>query len=297
MVEEGELRLLCFDGAQQTRMSLRDPLAGHFSYTEFFHLVWLWQSNLTNVLMVGLGGGSAQRGFAHYYPDLVVETVELDPVVGRVAREYFGYRESPGQRLHISDGRLFLRRTRQTYGAIFMDAYTEHRYGSFIPQHLATKEFFELAAARLGTNGVLAYNVIGTWRSGKPDLVGALYKTLQAVFPQVYGFPASDSQNVVLIATREPRRLDFNALNQRAAVLLNRRRVTLPTFRQRLYALQSAPPASAARAPLLTGDHAPVEGYRRGFCRLPGAFGEVAQLEGHLSDTLMPERGKPHYES
>jgi hypothetical protein len=77
VVEEGDLRLLCFDGAQQTRMSLRDPLAGHFSYTEFFHLVWLWQSNLTNVLMVGLGGGSAQRGFAHYYPDLVVETVEL----------------------------------------------------------------------------------------------------------------------------------------------------------------------------------------------------------------------------
>jgi len=45
---------------------------------------------------------------------------------------------------------------------IILDAYVQGRYGSAIPQHLATKEFFELAREHLTTNGVVAYNVIGT---------------------------------------------------------------------------------------------------------------------------------------
>jgi len=260
VIDDGDLRILCFDSAQQTRMSLLDPLTGHFEYTEFFHMPWLWNTNLTNILMVGLGGASAQRSYAHYYPEVTVETVEIDPTVLQVAQDYFQFRQSPRQRVHLADGRVFLRRVPRKFDAICMDAYAENRYGSFVPRHLATKEFFELANAHLSTNGVLAYNVIGKWRSGRSDLVGALYKTLQSVFPQVYAFRAEDSENVVLLATKWPHRWDFNALNQRAGLLMSRRRITLPTFRNRLYAFQAAAPLSLARSPVLTDDFAPVEG-------------------------------------
>lgn len=259
VIDEGDLRILSFDGAQQTRMSLRDPLAGHFQYTELFHMVLLWHMDLTNVLMVGLGGGSAQRAFVHYYTNVTVETVEIDPEVVRVAREFFGFQEGPRQRVHLSDGRAFLLRTSRRFGAIVMDAYTENRYGSYVPPHLATKEFFELARSRLTTNGVLAYNVIGRWRGGRADLVGALYRTLQAVFPQVYAFKARDSQNVVLIATLWPHRFDFNVLRQRLYLLQKRRPVLLPTFQQRLYDLLPGPPPSLDLSPVLTDDFAPVE--------------------------------------
>jgi spermidine synthase len=260
VIDTGDLRILSFDGAQQTRMSLRNPLTGHFEYTEFFHVPWLWHTNMSNVLMVGLGGASAQRSYAHYHPDVTVETVEIDPTVRRVAQEYFQFKETPRQQVHVADGRVFLRRTQNKFDAIIMDAYTENRYGSFIPQHLATKEFFELAHSRLSTNGVLAYNVIGRWRSSRSDLVGALYKTLQSVFPQVYAFKAQDSLNVVLIATKWPHRFDFNVLNQRAHMLVSRRRILLPTFRNRVYDFQASPPLSVARSPLLTDDFAPIEG-------------------------------------
>ena len=260
VIDDAGLRILCFDGAQQTRMSLHDPLLGHFEYTEFFHMPWLWNTNLTNILMVGLGGGSAQRAYAHYYPDVTVETVEIDPTVLQVAQDYFQFRQSPRQRVHVADGRVFLGRVPRTFDAVCMDAYTENRYGSFVPRHLATKEFFELAHSHLSTNGVLAYNVIGKWRSGRSDLVGALYKTLQSTFPQVYAFTASDSENVVLLATKWPHRFDFNALNQRAGLLMSRRRITLPTFRSRLYAFRGAPPLSLGQSPVLTDDFAPVEG-------------------------------------
>jgi spermidine synthase len=162
--------------------------------------------------------------------------------------------------VHLEDGRVFLRRAQKQYDVILMDAYTENRYGSFLPQHLVTKEFFEVVKARLTTNGVLAYNVIGNLRGWRTDLLGAMYKTLKSVFPQVYLFPAAESHNVVLVATQSKLPATLPLLQQRATVLLRQRRVTLPTFGTRLSAFQATAPLTAARAPILTDDYAPVEG-------------------------------------
>src|SRR5882762_1951405 len=140
--------------------------------------------------MIGLGGGSAQRSFSKYHPGLLIETVEIDPVVVQVAREYFKFEESNTQKVRIEDGRVWLRRSTAQRDLIILDAYVKGRYGSSIPQHLVTKEFFEQVRDHLNTNGVVAYNVIGTMNGWRADLVGAIYHTLQTVFPQVYVFGA-----------------------------------------------------------------------------------------------------------
>jgi spermidine synthase len=253
-------RLLSFNGSQETRMSLQNPLQGQFEYTEFFHLPWLWNAQLTNVLMIGLGGGSTQRAYQYYYPNVTVETAEIDPVVVQVAKQYFFFKELPAQQVHVEDGRVYLRRSETKYGAIILDAYVQSRYGASIPYHLATKEFFELASHHLSTNGVLAFNVIGTLRGWRADMVGAVYRTMRSVFPQVYSFPASESYNVVLIGTQAEQRTDFNTLRQRALVLIQSRRVVPPAFGQRLLAFNAEPPLNYLRSPILTDDFAPVDG-------------------------------------
>jgi spermidine synthase len=263
VVDEQGFRLLSFNDSQETRMSLQNPLQGHFEYTEFFHTPWLWNSQLTNVLMIGLGGGSTQRAYQHYYPKVTVETVEIDPMVHQVAQQFFFFKESPTQQVHVEDGRVFLRRTETKYGAILMDAYVQSRYGASIPYHLATKEFFELASRHLATNGVFAFNVIGTLRGWHADMVGAVYRTMKSVFPQVYLFPASESQNVVLIGTQAQQPTDFNWLRQRATLLIQGRRVTMPTFGQRLLSFHAEPPPNFQRSPVLSDDFAPVDGLLR----------------------------------
>ena len=264
VVDENGLRVLYFDDAPESQISMQDPLKGHFEYTEYFHMAWLWNMQLTNVLMVGLGGGTAQRAFEHYYPDMTVETVEIDPMVLQVARDYFSFTESARQKVHQADGRVFLRRSTAHHNLIILDAYVSGRYGSSIPQHLATKEFFELVRDHLTTNGVVAYNVIGSVNGWHAGIVGAIYRTLKTVFPQVYLFPARSSQNVVLVATRSASRVDLFTLRQRASSLVQSRRVTLPTFRERLESFQAQAPLSAARSPVLTDDYAPVEGLAAG---------------------------------
>jgi hypothetical protein len=91
-------------------------------------------------------------------------------------------------------------------------------------------------------------------------LVGAICRTLNAVFPQVYVFPAQTSRNLVLVATRAGAPAELGRLRQRAYWLMQTRRVTLPRFNVRLERLQVWLPGSAARSPVLTDDYAPVEG-------------------------------------
>lgn len=260
VLDEQGIRTLSFDGSAETRMSLRDPLQGHFEYTEYFHMPWLWNPQLTNALLIGLGGASTQRAYQHYYPNLTLETAEIDPVVVKVAKDYFHFQESATQRVHVSDGRVFLRRGGGPYGLIILDAYEKNRYGSFIPYHLATREFFELACQRLTTNGVLAYNVIGTLQGWRADILGSIYRTLKEVFPQVYLFPAQDTLNVVVLGVKSSERLVPVALQQRANALIQSKRIKLPTFSARLMSMRTDPPLNFLRCQVLTDDYAPVDG-------------------------------------
>lgn len=260
VVEAGGERTLCFNDATQSKQNMADPLKGHFEYTEIFQMTMLWNPSATNILMIGLGGGSAQRSFEHYWTNLTVETVELDAAVVRVAKDYFQFTEGPRQKVHVADGRMFLRRGQTKYGVILVDAYTQGRYGSAIPYHLSTKEFFQLAAGRLSTNGVLAYNVIGTTDGWQADIVGSIYRTMKEVFPQVSVFNCTSSLNIVLIGSTVPTKRDYRSLSNTALALRGAGRLQMPTFMTRLSTFRDSPPRNAAQSPILTDDFAPVDG-------------------------------------
>ncbi len=260
VIDNGDLRTLSFNGTRETEMSKASPLFGHFEYTEYFHMPWIWNPAVKRVLMIGLGGGSTQRSYQNYYPDVTVDTVDIDPVVIDVARKYFGVTETPRHIIHNEDGRVFLRRTTQRYDAILMDAYTTTRYGSSIPPHLVTKEFFTLASEHMTTNGVLAYNVIGQTEGWRSDVVGSIYRTMKEVFPQVYTFPAKTSMNIVILGTKSAEAYDDARVLREGRALVRSGAIPLPTFAERLLAFRNVPPRSAANSPVLTDDKAPVEG-------------------------------------
>jgi spermidine synthase len=257
--DEDGLRTLAFNGSSESRVSLADPLAGHFEYTEYFQMPCLWNPNIKRVLMAGLGGGSAQRAFAHYFTNAIVDTVEIDPVVVDVASKYFNVTETPRLRIHVDDARQFLRRATNSYDVIIMDAYATTRYGSSLPPHLTTKEFFTIANSRLTGNGTLAYNVIGQMSGAGAKLVGALYRTMKEVFPQVYLFPSTETPNVVFIATKSPEHFTWERAQQEAQKLIRSGIAQLPGFSIRAKQFEDRPPASAAQSILLTDDFAPIE--------------------------------------
>tara|TARA_B100000029_G_scaffold465949_1_gene501002 strand:- start:635 stop:1552 length:918 start_codon:yes stop_codon:yes gene_type:complete len=262
VVDRGSFRILSFNGSQESRMSNYRGKGhmGHFEYTEFLQMPLVWKPNAKRVLMIGLGGGSTQKAYRLYYPDIHVDVAEIDPMVVQVAARFFGVREGPGLKMNVGDGRRFLKQNKEKYDIILLDAYTSTRKGSNIPYHLATKEFFQLTSDNLTADGVLAYNVIGTYGGWRADNVGSLYKTIKSAFPHVYHFPATESKNIVYVAPKEKAALTTQSLRTKYTALLKQRPQLSPNFLKRIQVIRNQPPVSAANSPVLLDAYTPASG-------------------------------------
>lgn len=256
--DEGGKRILYFNNFPQTTMSLNNPAEGAFEYTEYFQTALAFNPNIQKILVIGLGGGSIPKAFNRYFPHITVHTVEIDPVVVDVAKRYFAITENPRHKIFIEDGRSYLRRTKEKYDAIFLDAYVADYYGAYIPFHLATQEFFTLVKNHLNPGGIIGYNIIGTLFGEQKQIVRAIYKTLSSVFGLTYYFPAESSANVVLFGVNSSDKPTLATIRLTAQELVRIGKITSPNFLDRTYR-GMAEPLETLGIPLLQDNYAPVE--------------------------------------
>jgi spermidine synthase len=149
------------------------------------------------VAMLGVAGGTVARAYAKYFPDTVIDAVEIDGELFDIGRRWFGLEDRPQLRVHADDARPFLRKTDERYDFIFLDTYRQ----PYIPFYLATKEFFELARDRLAPGGAVIINVGHPENS--PKLEQVLTATMGAALPYVTRDPVRDT-NTMLMGSLEP---------------------------------------------------------------------------------------------
>ena len=137
------------------------------------------------VLILGLGGGALPKRWWRDYPDMQIDTVEIDPAVVRISRKYFDLPEDPRLRVFTQDARRFVQTSTDTYDVIFVDAY----YADSLPFHLTTNEFFGEVKRRLAPGGVVAYNAIGSVTGRRSELFRGMHKTVSANWENVWVFP------------------------------------------------------------------------------------------------------------
>ncbi len=250
VVDSGDTRTLFLGGQRHSAMDLTDPDRHVFSYTRYFHLPLLFTDDVDRVLFIGGGGFTGPKRFAQEY-NVTVDVVEIDPVVIETAKTYFNVSESDSLRIHQGDGRAFLRETNRTYDVIVLDAYRKDK----VPFHMTTVEFMALTSERLSADGVLFANVISAPSGPASDFYRSKFKTMNQVFPQVYGFPTSGGsvvQNIELVATKKETRVGEAELLR----LNNRRDIGIDLAREiRTY----EEPPETDDIPILRDDHAPVD--------------------------------------
>jgi spermidine synthase len=256
--DEGEVRYLRLDNYWQSARDRADPLRTVFDYTDYLHLPILFNPGFRRVLFVGMGGGTTPARFYHDYPDAAIEVVEIDPAVVETARSLFALPDGARLQVHVMDGRLWLRRATQRYDLVILDAYLIDT----IPFHLATREFFQEAAARLAPGGVLASNVIGAVRGPQSRLFRAIYKTLGSVFPHVYAFPVGGGEpqslrNIILVGTTAPP-LSASEIAARAAAAGGAGRVRIEGLERDAGTLLTTS-VETRDVPVLTDDYAPTD--------------------------------------
>ena len=162
------------------------------------------------VAIIGLAAGTIARQFTDVYGPIPIDGVEIDPDIVAAGRKYFAMTE-PNLKVHVADGRTFMRVTHETYDVVAIDAFQQ----PYIPFQLTTKEFFEEIRAHLSPNGVVCLNTGHTRTDYR--LVQAFVNTLSQVFPSVYTFNVPNTFNTEVMATNSPTSLDtFRANLQQA---------------------------------------------------------------------------------
>ncbi len=179
------------------------PLTG--LYFDAFHLGPVLASG-TDILVLGMAGGTTIAGHRRLFPGARITAVELDPLVVDVARRYFDVAAGPHLTIHVADARAFLAQSTQRFDVIEADLFAG---GVYPPFHTLTQEFFALASARLRPGGLVAVNVLAL--GGDDGVVGVVAATMATAFPAVFELPLRNQR--ILFGLREP--VDVAGLRRR----------------------------------------------------------------------------------
>ncbi|PKQ19695.1 MAG: spermine synthase [Actinobacteria bacterium HGW-Actinobacteria-6] len=205
VTEADGARSLRFDKSRQSMIDLSDGYTSLIDYPNYLHLALTVKPDAKRVLVLGLGAGAVTKRMWHDYPEMRIDSVEIDPVVVDVAERYFGLPEDDRLRVTVADARRYVQTTEETYDIIIVDAY----YADSLPFHLTTREFLEELKSRLAPDGVIAYNVISPVQGAQSDLFRSMYRTATGVWDHTWAFPIGISadhtsevnRNIIVLAS------------------------------------------------------------------------------------------------
>jgi spermidine synthase len=245
--QEGMERCMIFGrqrDLRQTCLDLEKPDASVFEYTAMMFAGFLFRPEAKSVCLIGLGGGYIPTVFRMHLPQVRLHSVEVDPLVEKLAAKYFGFSVPAGQSLSIDDGRQFLKKSKGRYDQIWLDAFNS----DYIPAHLATKEFLTLARSRLTDGGIVIQNLFCGNR-----LYDAQIATMRSVFAKVFVFEGQKSGSCIIVASDRPA-ADPEGLRKQAQRLGGR------IGRIDLFAeiAKCRVTAAVKKAPILTDDYNPA---------------------------------------
>ncbi|MSR47431.1 MAG: hypothetical protein EXS13_10265 [Planctomycetes bacterium] len=159
-------RVLAIDEGHDSFQSLT-PAEGvltgglYYDYVNLLALDSICDGRL-RVAILGLGAGThARQLLALVGPRcrLTISGVELDPGVVALGRAHLDLPTDPRLTIWTDlDARTFVDHSLATFDLILVDCYARQ---SFVPPHVASREFFSAARSRLARGGTLALNVFG----------------------------------------------------------------------------------------------------------------------------------------
>lgn len=216
-------------------------------YLKYFRFGSHFVPEAHRALLLGGGGFTYVSDFFRRNPTKLLDVVELDPELVRIANRYFGLRsDDPRLRIFTEDARVYLNLSRTQYDIVYLDTFGS---AAIVPHYLTTRETARLVYHSLSADGVALLNVMSAVYGPRGRFLRAELATYRSVFPRVEIFKLSDDPeslgNVIMVAFKNPAEPRWTSDDPEIAARLARRWTRpIPTD-----------------VPVLTDDYAPVEVY------------------------------------
>jgi spermidine synthase len=210
--ENNDIRCMRFETRRkqvtnQACIDLEQPDRLVFEYSHGLLAGYALMPKPKRILIIGLGGGVLSNVMHEISPQAEIVNVDIDPVVVKLAKSHFNYKENEKVSSVIKDGRVYVKRAllkKQQFDWIVLDAFN----GDYIPEHLMTQEFLSEVKGLLTEDGILTANTFST---------SALYDyesvTYQKVFGDLQIYHAPTKGNRVIFANKKNTLQNFPDLN------------------------------------------------------------------------------------
>ncbi|MET1257149.1 spermidine synthase [Aliikangiella maris] len=199
IIEKDDVRCMRFETrrkkiANQACIDLKQPDRLVFEYAHGVLAGYAIKPKPERILIIGLGGGVLSNVMHQISPNAEIVSVEIDPVVVKLAKQYFNYQENDQVKTVIKDGRVYVKRAllnKEKFDWIILDAFN----GDYIPEHLMTQEFLTEVKGLLTENGILSANTFSNSLLYDYESV-----TYQSVYAQLQIFQSPTKGNRVIFA-------------------------------------------------------------------------------------------------
>lgn len=212
----------------QSAMRLSAPFDLELTYTRGMMCFLLFNDQVQDVTVIGLGGASIPKYIHKYLPTIRVTAVELNPAVINAARSQF-YLPDEDERLRVflGDGVRYIQENPGGTDVLMLDAYD----AKGLPPELSSQEFYDRCSEALAADGILVVNL---WGSDKKfDIY--LQRIEQSFGGRVLMMPTGRPGNIVIFAFKgHAGDLRWKSLRERAKELQAELRIEFLEFVERL---------------------------------------------------------------
>lgn len=200
-------RGLLVNNTCQTILDIENPNYSLWDYAYFFPNAASIYPKGSDVLLLGLGGGTLIKQFNRL--GFNTDVVEIDKRVKDVAIDYFGV--NPNENIIIDDARHALKTANKKYDLITFDLFLSETP----PSHLLTIECFKEVQDKLKPGGLLMINFFGFITGDVGYASRCVFKTLKesGFKTNMLATPSDNemSRNLIFLASMEE--LDFTNTN------------------------------------------------------------------------------------
>jgi spermidine synthase len=195
METASERRLHFSQDAIQSIMSLDEPDALVSAYTRKMMAFLLFKPNPKKIVMVGLGGGSLAKFCYRNLPRTRISVVEIDARVIALRDEFHVPADDHRFRVVCADGASYMSSSSEPIDVVVVDAFDTIG----VAPTLADTNFYDQAARRLSSNGLLVMNF-----SGDPERYIVHIRRIRAAFGgSTLLVPVITDDNLLLFAFKK----------------------------------------------------------------------------------------------
>lgn len=183
------------NSVRQTMMDLHDPYALLFRcHHVMIYALLLLHQEPERILILGLGGGTLTKAFAHLLPEAHIDTVEIDADIVRMAHRHFNLPENDHRiQTHIEDGLDFIeKQPDQSYDMIIVDLFDTNGIPEPFLQEKTIQKIKKIS------RGLVIHNALCIHTPENP-----MVPVYQVVFPHCLTFKI-DHDQMILIGASTP---------------------------------------------------------------------------------------------